>query len=209
MSALTIYGPAMSTYVRTVRMACAEKGVACTLEEVDFRSEAYRKLHPFNKIPAAKHGDFVLYESAAINRYVDRAFPGPALQPADAKALALQDQWVSAIGDYLYQVMIRELVWQRLVVPMQGGKPNEDIIKAAAPKLDYQLGVLNEALAQRPYLAGAACSLADLALFPILAYVRVTPEGQAALKKVPAVTAWYDRMAARPSAVATDPAAKR
>ncbi len=209
MSALTIYGPAMSTYVRTVRMACAEKGAACALEEVDFRSEAYRKLHPFNKIPAVKHGDFVLYESAAINRYIDRAFPGPALQPTDAKALALQDQWISAIGDYYYQAMIRELVWQRLVVPMQGGKPNEDLIKAAVPKLEYQLGVLSEALSKQPYLAGAACSLADLALFPIMAYVRATPEGQAALKKVPAVTAWYDRVAARPSAVSTDPSAKR
>jgi glutathione S-transferase len=209
MSDFTIYGPAMSTFVRTVRMACAEKGVACRLEEVDFRSETYRKLHPFNRIPAAKHGDFVLYESGAIMRYVDRTFPGLALQPKESRALALQDQWLSAIGDYLYQVMIRELVWQRLVVPMQGGKPNEDLIKAAVPKLDYQLGVLAATLAKSPYLAGDAMSLADLALFPILSYVRATPEGQAALKKAPAVVAWYDRMASRASAAATDPSAKR
>ncbi len=209
MTDVTIYGPAQSTYVRTARMACAEKNVPYKLEEVDFRSDAYRRLHPFNKIPAFKHGDLTLYETGAIGRYVDRVFPGSALQPKDNKALAKQDQWMSAITDYLYQVMIRELVWQRLVVPMQGGKPNEEMIKAALPKLDYQLGLINDALAGQPYLAGETLSLADLTLFPIIAYVRMTPEGQAALKKTPALNAWYDRIAARPSAGATDPSARK
>src|SRR6185295_11755777 len=125
MTDVTIYGPAMSTYVRTVRLACAEKGVAHAMEEVEFGSDAHRKLHPFGKVPIMRHGDFVLYESEAICRYVDRAFPGPPLQPTDAKALARMDQWLSAIRDYVYPVMIEDLVWERLVVPMEGGQPNE------------------------------------------------------------------------------------
>jgi glutathione S-transferase len=208
MTDVVVYGPKLSTYVRTVRMVCAEKGVPCQVDEVDFRSEAYRALHPFNKIPAFRHGDLTLYESGAIARYIDRAFPGPALQPADVVAAARQDQWVSAISDYLYQVMIRELVWQRLVVPMQGGKPDEQIIATALPKLAYQLSVVEQTLSAHPYLAGEAVSLADLTLFPILSYVRATPEGQNALKSVPGVLAWLTRMASRPSAAATDPSAQ-
>jgi glutathione S-transferase len=187
-------------------MACAEKGVPHTLEEVDFRAEAYRRLHPFNRVPAMRHGDFVLYETGAIGRYVDRAFEGPPLQPADLQGLARMDQWMSAISDYVYEVMIRGLCWERLIVPMRGGQPDEARVAAAVPRVAYQLSVLEAALREHPYLAGAALSLADLLLFPVLVYVKVTPEGGEALKQAPAVAAWFGRMAARPSASATDPA---
>jgi len=206
MPELTIYGPAMSTYVRAVRLVCAEKGVAHAQEDVDFSSEDYRRLHPFNRVPAMRHGDFVLFESEAILRYIDRTFPGPALTPRDVKSQARMDQWLSAINDYVYDVMILEFCWERLVVPMGGGQPDEEKIKAALPKLAYQLSVLDRALKATPYLAGAEVSLADLLLFPILVYVKVTPEGAAAIAKAPAVGAWFARMAARPSAAATDPA---
>jgi len=203
---VTIYGPAMSTCVRTALMACVEKGVAHAREDVDFRSVAYRSLHPFNKVPAMRHGDFVLFETGAIGRYVDRAFPGPPLQPADIKSLARMDQWMSAIMDYVYKVMVGELIWERLMVPMRGGQPDDAKIEAAVPKVAHQLSVFDAALTTAPFLAGAEASLADLMLFPVIFYLKVTPEGAAALAKAPAVSAWYDRMAARPSAAATDPA---
>ena len=205
MTDVTIYGPAMSTYVRAARLACAEKGVSHAIEEVEFGSEAHRKLHPFAKVPAMRHGDFVLYETEAICRYIDRAFPGPALQPADVKALARMDQWLSAVRDYVYPVMIEELVWERLVVPMEGGQPDEAMISGAVPKMTEQIAVFERALASDPYLAGAAPSLADWMLFPIIVYLRVTPEGEAALPKAPKLAAWFARMASRPSAPATDP----
>lgn len=205
MTDVTIYGPAMSTFVRTARMACAEKGVSHAVEEVDFRAEEYRRLHPFNKVPAMRHGDFILYETGAICRYVDRAFAGPPLQPQDTKALARMDQWMSAVNDYVYTVMIEEICWERLVVPMEGGQPDEAKIAAAVPKLIEQIAIFERALENSPYLAGAEMSLADLALFPILVYVKATPEGQAALPKAPALMAWFARMAARPSAAVTDP----
>lgn len=203
---VTIYGPAMSTYVRTARMACAEKGIAHTREDVDFRSLEYRTLHPFNRVPAMRHGEFVLYETAAICRYVDRAFPGPPLQPADIRALARMDQWMSAIMDYVYETMIRNLVWEHIVVPMGGGEPDEAKIAAAVPKMAHQLSVMDTTLKATPFLAGAEVSVADLMLFPVLVYVKSTPEGKTALLNAPAVKVWFERMAARPSVAATDPA---
>ena len=88
MADIIIYGAAMSTYVRTARMACEEKGVVYDLLEVDHLSDEYREVHPFAKMPAMRHGDFVLYETDAIARYVDEAFEGPPLQPADVRARA-------------------------------------------------------------------------------------------------------------------------
>jgi glutathione S-transferase len=205
MADVIIYGPALSTYVRTARMACAEKGITHTLEPYGPDSPEQAKLHPFRKVPAMRHGDFVLFESGAIGRYVDRAFAGPALQPKDVKELARMDQWMSAVSDYSYQAMIRECVIQRVLVPMRGGKTDEAMVGAAWPKIGYQLSVLEDTLAKSQYLAGNALSLADLMLVPILFYVKMQPEGAPLLAKHKAVSAWYDRMAARPSFGATMP----
>ena len=205
MADVVIYGPSPSTYVRTARLACAEKGISHVLEPLDLGSEAHAKLHPFRKIPAMRHGNFVLFESGAIGRYIDRAFPGPALQPKDVKDLARMDQWMSAISDYCYQAMIREIVVQRMLVPMRGGKTDEAMVKAAWPKVEYQLSVLEQTLGQQAYLAGGALSLADLTLSPILFYVKMQPEGGPLLARHKGVSAWFDRMAARPSFGATMP----
>ena len=70
----------------------------------------------------------------------------------------------------------------------------------------HQLSIFEAALAEAPFLAGPAVSLADLTLFPVLVYVRGTPEGRSALQNAPSVRAWFGRMAARPSVAATDPA---
>jgi len=205
MADVTIYGPAASTYVRTARLACAEKGISHELAPVELGSEAHARLHPFRKVPAMKHGDLVLYETGAIGRYIDAAFKGPALQPADLQARARMDQWISAVSDYCYQAMIREIVIQRVLVPMRGGKPDEAMIKAAWPKVDYQLGVFDGTVKDQAYLAGSALSLADLFLVPILFYVRMQPEGGPMLAKRKALSAWLDRMATRPSFGATMP----
>ncbi len=205
MADVTIYGPSPSTYVRSARLACAEKGISHDLQPLELGSDAHAKLHPFRKVPAMRHGDFVLFETGAIGRYVDRVFKGPALQPADGKELARMDQWMSAIADYCYQAMIREIVIQRVLVPMRGGKPDEAMIKAAWPKVEQQFGVVEQTLAKTPFLAGNSLSLADMLLVPILFYVKMQPEGGALLAKHKATSAWYDRLAARPSFGATMP----
>ena len=205
MADVTLYGPSASTYVRSARLACVEKGISHELLPVDLGSDAHAKLHPFRKIPIMRHGDFMLYETGAIGRYVDRVFAGPALQPKDVKDLARMDQWMSAVSDYCYQAMIREIVIQRVLVPMRGGKPDEAMIKAAWPKVEYQMSVLEQTLAKSPYLAGSALSLADLTLLPILFYVKVQPEGGPLLARHKGVSAWFERMAARPSFGATMP----
>ncbi len=205
MNDVVIYGFPQSTYVRTARLACEEKGVAYELREIEFGSPDHLALHPFGKIPAFEHGDFRLYETSAIARYVDQAFEGPALQPAGHRERARMDQWISAACDYYYQVMIRELAYPRLVVPSRGGEPDEELIAQAMPKVEHHLGVLEKALADSDYLAGGECSLADLFVVPILFWVRITPEGQARIGDYGAVNRWWERMAERPSFAATQP----
>ncbi|MGH6691405.1 MAG: glutathione S-transferase N-terminal domain-containing protein, partial [Gammaproteobacteria bacterium] len=77
-----VYGPAYSTYTRTVRLALEEKGVDHDLVEVDLIAGATKAAehlarHPFGKVPAFEHDGFALYETDAITRYVNEVFPGP------------------------------------------------------------------------------------------------------------------------------------
>src|ERR1700730_7833697 len=83
-----VFGAPYSVYVRAVRLALEEKGVAYELVPLHIfapggPSEEHLQRHPFGKIPAFKHAGFHLYEAGAVTRYVDEAFSGPALQPAD------------------------------------------------------------------------------------------------------------------------------
>lgn len=205
MTDIVIHGFPQSTFVRTTRMVCEEKGVTHEVAPLEFGSEAHLALHPFGRIPAIQHGDVRLYEAGAIARYVDRTFDGPPLQPADTRALALMDQWVSAVTDYFDKDITRALVIQRLVVPARGGEPDEQMIADAVPKTEHHLGELEKALGESDFIAGGALSLADLFAAPVVFYVSLTPEGQGIMPKFPAVGSWLERMQSRPSFAATQP----
>ena len=211
MSNPIVYGPSYSTYVRTARLALEEKGVAYDLKEVDLmKGECQMPDHlarqPFAKVPAFQQNGFGLYETSAIARYIDEAFPGPKLQPADAKKRARMAQIVSIVDSYGYGCFIGKVVWQRVVVPMQGGKPDETVIKDSLPHAEKTVAAL-EALAddQGPYLCGSEISLADLHLGPVIAYFNGTPEGQKLMAGAPKLSRWWKAFSARPSVARTEP----
>jgi len=77
--------------MRIVRLALEEKEVKYDLVGVDVFAKTgvpkeHLTRHPFGRIPAIEHGDFRLYETGAIVRYIDDAFPGCNLQPTDPKS---------------------------------------------------------------------------------------------------------------------------
>src|SRR5260370_9957372 len=73
---LEIIGAPQSTFVRTVRIACEEKGVAYGLTPAMPHSAAVSAVHPLGKIPVMRCGSVELFESKAIATFVDRAFQG-------------------------------------------------------------------------------------------------------------------------------------
>ena len=94
-----VFGARYSTYTRSLLLTLAEKGVAYRLEEVDIFLGAtpdYLARQPFGRIPALEHDGFRLYETGAMLRYVDEAFPGPALQPTAVRERARMNQMLGA-----------------------------------------------------------------------------------------------------------------
>jgi glutathione S-transferase len=202
---VTVHGLAPASYVRTVLIALAEKGVGYSLAPVELGSDAHRKLHPFGKMPVLEHDGFMVTETMAILNYVDTVFDGPALQPEDPKARARSDEWSSYHEDYFYPAMIREFFGQRVFAPMRGGKADEAIVTAALQKIDSQLGMIDARLADNAYLAGASFSPADMMVAPVLVSLLSQPESAALLGKRQALGAWLARLHERPSFQAVDP----
>jgi glutathione S-transferase len=200
---LTIHGFPISTYVRTARMTCVEKNVDYQLDPIPPDDCKARGLHPFGKVPAMDHDGFKLFESGAICRYIDAAFQGPALLPADIKARALMDQWISVAGDALYDVMIRKFVLQYVFA--KDGKPDRSVIDPAIGQIREQLGVLDRAYGARDFVVGDSLTLADLFLAPLLFYVGKMPEGGELLGAVPAVRRGIAAIETRKSCAETMP----
>lgn len=207
---VTLHGPAYSTYARTARLALEEKGVAYTLEEVDILSGANRTpehlaRQPFGKVPAFEHDGFALFETLAIARYVDEAFPGPALQPADAQGRARMTQICAIIDAYGYKAIIGQLFWQLAIVPMQGGAPDMDVVEAGLRATEQVLDVIEGLAAGGATLCAGGVSLADLFLAPVVEYLAMTPPGATALAGRPKLAAWWAGFQTRPTIVKTRP----
>lgn len=203
-----VYGAGYSVYVRAVRLTLAEKGVPYDLVEVDIfapsgvPSEHLRR-HPFGRIPAFEHGGLSLYETGAITRYIDEAFPGPALQPSDPISRAKMNQVISVLDNYAYRTLVWDIFVQRVLLPASGRPTDEARVTAALPKAQVCLQALDDLMEGGPWFIGTSLTLADLYAAPMLAYFRMAPEGASLLGEHVSLKAWCDRMAARPSMSAT------
>ncbi|PCJ70582.1 MAG: glutathione s-transferase [Rhodobiaceae bacterium] len=206
MSGVTLTTTALSAYGRIARVILAEKGVSCELDFIEFSDlpdKSYAQKHPFHKVPVLFHNDLHLYETAAIGRYIDEAFEGPALQPTSPVERAHMEKWISIANQYLYPRMIGDLVWQRLVVPLQGGEANEEQVAGSLDEIKSQVALMEAELSDgREYITGTF-SLADAFLGPILFFTAMTPEGQEIVTSNDKVAAWLDRVTKRDSWEAT------
>jgi glutathione S-transferase len=204
-----LYGPDYSTYVRTSRLALEEKGVTYRLESIDFLhggmpAEQVRR-HPFGKVPAFKHDGFEIYETSAITRYVDEAFSGPALQPADPQGRARMMQIIAVIDSYTYQPVIWGIVVERSLKPQLGAPTDEQAIAAALPKAHMALQALERLAGTGGYLVDGGLSLADLHLAPIFAYFTTVPDAGPLLAETPRLRSWWEEIKGRPSMAKTQP----
>ncbi len=207
MTEFVVHGIPGSPYVRSPLIALEEKGARWRLAALPFgghHTPEYRTRHPFEKIPAMEHGDFALYETQAMLRYIDRVAPGPALTPQDPRAAARMDQLLNIADAYLAPRVTNILAFARVVAPRLGIPVDEEKVAAALPDAAHVLGVLEQLIGGAPFLAGEALSLADGHLFAQLGYLPEIAEGRALLVETPALADWIERMASRPSAVRTE-----
>jgi glutathione S-transferase len=204
-----VYGPALSTYVWSARLALAEKGVTHELVEVPLgahREEPHLSRHPFAKVPAFEHDGFTLYETQAIMRYVDERFAGTPLQPEDVHQWSRMNQIIGIVDAYAWPCIAGTILVNRVLVPrLRGGSPDEAAIEAALPRARLCLSEIDQLMEDHRFLAGDHVSLADLMVIPLLYYFGNVPDGRAPMAEHPKLQSWVRLMESRQSFQVTKP----
>jgi glutathione S-transferase len=207
MSELTVHSIPGSPFGRAVLTTLEEKGASYRFSPVApgaLRSPEHLARHPFGRVPVLEHDGFLLYETQAILRYLDRVLPNPALTPVDPRRAARMDQVMNVNDWYLFQGVGNVIIFHRVVGPrVMGLTPDEAAIEAAMPKARAVFEELARLLGEQPWFAGEAISLADLLVAPQLGFFTQTPEWSVLGAPHKNLVAWLARMEARPSLTAT------
>lgn len=196
-----------SPFARAVCVTLEEKGAAYDIVPAapgTMKQKPHLDRHPFGRVPVLEHDGFMLYETQAILRYVDRVLPSPGLTPHDPKAAARMDQVMNVCDWYLFQGVANVIAFQRIVGPrIMGLVPDETAIAAVMPRAHTVMTELSRLLGSQKFFAGAAVSLADLHVAPQLDFLGQTPEWAPLTAQADNIVGWLARMTARPSMAAT------
>jgi glutathione S-transferase len=199
---MKLYGSKHSTCTRKVLVTLAEKGAEAEFVPVELgkgeqKTPAHLARQPFGKVPALDDDGFQLFESRAIMRYLDERLPGPKLTPADPRARARMEQWISIEHSYFSPVAMK-LVHQLLFNPRFGRPTDQEVVDKARAEILHPLDVLARRLEEQPYLAGDAFSLAEVTYMPYFEYLYAAKCAEPIAERKP-LAAWWEKIAARPS----------
>lgn len=191
-----LYGADYSVYTRIARLALFEKGVDHDFVPVDvFAADGvpagHLERHPFGRIPAFEHDGLRLYETAAITRYVDEGFSGPALQPAAARDRAAMQQMIGILDSYAYRTLVWDIYVERVGKAKDGKPTDENRVADALPRARTILAAIAALKRRGPWLLGDRPTLADCHAAPMFVYFVRAPDGQRLLDEVPVLAEWH------------------
>ncbi|HEX7006971.1 MAG TPA: glutathione S-transferase family protein [Alphaproteobacteria bacterium] len=197
---LTLYEGAVSPNARKVRLVAAEldlplRRVSLSFAKGDMRSPEYLAKNPNGTIPTLEDDGLVLWESAAIMRYLASKRPERGLVPADPRGRALLDQWLFWWTAQPEAALMR-LVSERLIKPFLGQPGNDAaIIGDVEAVLRRFLPVLDRQLAERDFIVGQL-SVVD---FAAGAWLDVAPDTlRVDIAPYDSIAAWLSRLRAKP-----------
>lgn len=193
-----------SVYTRAARIALIEKNVDFEETEHDpFTGEGVDNSHAFGRVPVLCHGEFTIYETAAITAYVADGFDGPALVPSSARVRAREAQVIGIIDSYAYWPLVRQVYSHGAFRPAMAEPADEKILSdgmRAAPRVLAAL----EAIAAEGLSLGQVFTRADCHLVPMIGAFRQVPQAAEMLRDYPALTDWWARVAERASVKASE-----
>ncbi|WP_310597447.1 glutathione S-transferase family protein [Aeromonas aquatica] len=195
---LRILGKVSSINVRKVLWACAEIGLPFEREEwgsgfQSTQSAEFLALNPNAMVPVIQDGDFTLWESNTIIRYLAARYGDAALYPTEARARAMVDQWID------WQASDLNSSWRYAFMALVRRSPyhqDPEALGAGCVQWSRHMQILEQRLASTgAYVAGSGFSLADI---PIGLSVNRWFETPFDRPPLPAVSDYYQRLSRRP-----------
>lgn len=161
---LKIWGRNTSSNVQKAMWAVGE--VSLEYERFDIggtfgknREPAYLAMNPNGLVPTLQDGDFILWESNAIARYLAREYGAGKLEPSDPKARARAGQWMdwqlSVVGPAIFASF-----WGLIRTPEE--KRDLAAIAASQSKTTEAMKILDAQLGRTAFVAGDQFSMGDI-----------------------------------------------
>ncbi|WP_338523139.1 glutathione S-transferase [Pseudomonas batumici] len=154
----------------------------------------YRAKNPNKRVPMIEDGDFVLWESNAIVRYLTaKHAPGSHWYPADPQARARADKWMDWTTSS-FATPFRDVFWGVLRTPVE--QQDWTVINASLKACADLLLMVDAALAEAPYLSGDEIGMGDI---PLGCFIYAWFEMPIERPAMPHLSAWYERLKQRPA----------
>lgn len=144
------------------------------MDKGEHRGEAYRKIQPHSRVPALRHGDMVMYESAAILLYLADRHPEAGLAP-DPKGpeRGLFNQWLMHLTNTVQE---HEMHWFHPDFYIDGAAMQAALKSHAEKRIEGSFRYFDGVLAEPgPYLLGERFGAADLFLYMLGYWSRRMP----------------------------------
>lgn len=195
---LEIWGRPYSSNVIPVIWTAAECGLDFKLKLAggsfgQLDTSQFAQMNPNRLIPTIRDGDFALWESHVIVRYLCAKYAAGTLCSEDVQQRAVADQWMEWSGTRAFTPVI-----QMFFATVRTEPDQRDLAKLAshAKEAAEAFQVLENHLGQHPYVAGSDFSMGDIPLGAV-AYRYFNVESER--PSFPHIEAWYARLCERPA----------
>ncbi|RDI58631.1 glutathione S-transferase family protein [Microvirga subterranea] len=202
---MKLYSGPLSLFSRKVEIALDEKGLAFERVMVPFNQiVGYSPKHPDvvaanpkAQVPVLVDGDLTLYDSTVILEYLEDAYPEPPLFPRLANERAAC-RLLDLFADEVMLVPIRAFMHRTGPRPddPQKWEALEAKAREAGAVIERHFAQLETTLGEKPFLCGDL-SAADIAAFMSVLFTQRL--GGPPLSRHRALSAWFDRLSARPA----------
>ena len=164
---LTIWGRVNSVNVQKVLWCLAELDIPYQRIDAGMAfgendTAEYLAMNPNGRVPTLVDGDYVLWESNSIMRYLNLAYgKGAAIYPQDARDRAAVDRWLDWTLSTL-QPVDRPVFWGLVRTPPE--KRDMAALQKDADAEAVVWRVVEAQVANRRYIEGEQFTIADIAL---------------------------------------------
>ena len=200
MTRLTLYTAEVCPYAQRTRIVLAEKAIAHEQVEIDLddKPDWLADLTPTNRVPVIRHDDFVLWESATVNEYLDGSFPGASLQPVDERGRAIMRNEIRHF-DSVFLPVLYKLLFE------QDESKQAELRIQTVNGLEFMEQRLATIQGDGPFWLGRDLSLADAAMWPFFERLGVFEHYRALVmpSTCTRLHRWFDAVAELGSAQST------
>ena len=156
------------------------------------KTPEYLKMNPTGLVPTIDDDGFVLWESHSIVRYLAAKHGAGTLWPTDLKVRADAERWMDWAFTFLNA--FRPVFWGLVRTPAE--KRDANAIEEGRKKCAELLAIPEQGLAGKAYLAGEAFTMGD---FPLGCHMQLWMRLPIERPQHPHLTAWFNRLCARPA----------